>query len=336
MYKNVFVTGGTGFIGSYILEELIQRGYQVTAIRRSPKKPLSLSEASFEKINWIDCDLFDTIGLLEAMDGCDAVIHAAAMVSFHGNEREQLYKTNIEGTANIVNCALELNIQRLVYISSVAALGRTSSGEEVDEEKKWVDSKTNTHYAISKYKAEMEVWRGMGEGLSTVILNPSTVLGFGDWNQSSCAIFKNVYNEFPWYTNGVNGFVAVEDVALAAVLLLEDAVSSQRFIINGENYSFKKLFDSIAQSFQKKAPTKEATPFLGAIAWRLEAIKALFTGKKPLLTKETAKVAQSFTYFNNSKIRRHLKDFTPTPLSQSIDNACKKYSEAVRAGILAK
>ena len=140
-------------------------------------------------------------------------------------------------------------------------------------------------------KAELEVWRGISEGLNAVILNPSTILGYGDWNHSSCAIFKKIYEEFKWYIPGINGFVDVEDVANAAVLLMESNITEQRFIVNGDNWSFKKLQDTIADSFGKKHPSRKATPFLNGIAWRMEKIKIIFSGKKPLLTKESARVA---------------------------------------------
>lgn len=276
------------------------------------------------------------ITLEEAMEGVDAVIHSAAKVSFHNADRDALYRVNVEGTANMVNAAIEKGVPRFVYISSVAAIGRGIHGEQVDETRKWDPERKTTHYAKSKFKAELEVWRAMGEGLDTVILNPSTILGYGDWNQSSCAIFKNVYNEFPWYTKGINGFVDVEDVARAAVLLMESRISGERFIVNGDNWSFHKLLDTIADGFHKKRPHKEATPLLGALAWRLEALKSLFTGQKPLLTRESAKVAQSITHFSNRKLCDALPGFTFTPLDQSIAKACEKYAKKVSTASLAE
>ncbi|HEY4150882.1 MAG TPA: NAD-dependent epimerase/dehydratase family protein, partial [Chitinophagaceae bacterium] len=261
----------------------------------------------------------------EAMEGVDAVIHSAAIVSFIPSQRARMYRTNVDGTANVVNAALLKKIQRFVHISSVASIGRTAGESMVTEEKEWQENKVNTHYAISKYMAEMEVWRGMGEGLSTVVLNPSTIIGYGDWNNSSCAIFKTVYNEFPWYTNGINGFVAVEDVAAAAVALLESTVNGERFIVNGDNWSFRQLFDAIADGFHKKRPQREATPFLGEIAWRMEKLKATFSGKSPLLTRESAKVAHSKTRFDNSKLRKALPGFAFTPLQTAVENACNHY-----------
>jgi nucleoside-diphosphate-sugar epimerase len=231
----------------------------------------------------------------------------------------------VDGTANVVNVALEKNVRRFIHISSVAALGRTANGGHVNDEKRWEESKVNTHYAISKFKAELQTWRGLNEGLEGVILNPSTILGYGDWHSSSCAIFKNIYNGFKWYTAGINGFVDVEDVAKATLLLMESDITEQRYIVNGDSWDFKKLQDTIADNFNKKRSSKLATPFLMAMAWRAEKIKALFTGKKPLLTKESARVAQSKTIFENEKLLKALPGFTYTPLEESIKNACEKY-----------
>ena len=321
----IFITGGTGFLGSYIIKELIAKGYSVRALRRSAKLPFYLPPVVFENVEWIEGDILDVVILDEAIRGVDAVIHAAASVSFHKHDRPLMYKTNIEGTANVVNAAIEHNISRLVHISSVAAIGRTANGDTVTEEKTWVESKAHSHYAITKYRAEMEAWRGMGEGLNVVIANPSTIIGYGDWNTSSCALFKNVYNEFPWYSNGINGFVDVEDAARAIVLLMEENISGERFIINSDNWPFQKLFNTIATAFRKKQPTREGTPLLAALAWRMEKVKSFFTGDKPLLTKETARIAHSKTNFSNRKILKALPGFSFTPLEQSIENACKKY-----------
>lgn len=322
----VLVTGGTGFLGAYIIKHLVEKGYPVRAIKRASSNiPFYLPASVADKVEWVEADILGVMELDDAMKNISAVIHSAAKVSFYKKDKECLYETNVEGTANVVNIALENNIQRFVHISSVAALGRTKTGEKVNEEKQWKDSRINTHYSISKHKGEMEVWRGIAEGLSGVILNPSTLLGYGDWNSSSSAIFKSVYKEFPYYTEGVNGFVGVEDVASAAVALMESDISGQRYIVNGGNYSFKQIFDLIAEGFNKRKPWRSATPFMGEIAWRAEAIKGFFTRVKPLLTKETAKIAHSKTYFDNAKILAALPGFQFTPLEAALKRACELY-----------
>jgi dihydroflavonol-4-reductase len=320
-----FVTGGNGFLGAYIVRMLVERGHTVRAMRRTAKLPFFIPAPVFDKVEWVHGDVLDTVLLDEAMEGMDHVIHCAAKVSYVSDERKPMFQTNIEGTANVVNTALRKDIKRFVHISSVAALGRSSDGETVDETRQWQDSKLNTNYAISKYRSEVEVWRGIAEGLPAVIVNPSTIIGFGDWHTSSCAIFKSVYEEFPWYTYGVNGFADVEDVARAVILLLDSNITAERFVLNGDNWTFAQLFNAIADGFGRKHPHLKATPFLSGIAWRMEKLKSLLTHKPSLLTKESARIAQTRTYFDAHKIQQYLPDFAFTSLQQSIQQACGRY-----------
>ena len=329
----IFLTGGTGFVGAYTIKNLVQKGYTIRALkRRSSRLPFFIPKEICEAVDWVDGDVLDIVSLQDAMKGADAVIHTAAIVSFLKKDRKEMYAVNVDGTANVVNAALELGIPRLVHISSIAALGRTTNAEMVTEEKKWEENKNNTHYAISKHHAEVHAWRGFAEGLRGVILNPSTVLGFGDWHRSSCALFRNAYREFPWFTNGVNGFVGVEDVAEAAVRMLDSGITEKRFIVNAENWGFRKLFTCMAEKFHKKPPYREATRTMGEIAWRIEGFKSLLTGRKPLLTRETAKVAQSKTSFDNGAIVKALPRFQFSPLESVVKNACEKYMEALERG----
>lgn len=315
-------------MGAYILKELVQQGYNVRAIKRSSSRlPFFIDAEVLRKVEWVEGDILDVISLADAMEGVDTVIHCAAIVSFHHSDRSQMYRVNVEGTKNVVNVALEQQVQRFVYISSVAAIGRKITGTVVDESAKWENNKANTHYAISKFYAELEVWRGFSEGLQGVILNPATVLGYGDWNQGSCGLFKSAYNEFKWYSRGVNGFADVEDVARATVALMKSDITDERFIICNDNWPFRKLFDTMADCFGKKRPSKEATPFLAGLAWRLEKVKSILTGKKPLLTKESAKVANSFTRFSNEKLLKALPGFSYRPLEETIKRACKMYMQ---------
>lgn len=333
----VLITGGTGFLGSYIIKELVKKDYFVRAIRRSTSQlPFYIHPQIFEKVEWVEGDVLDTVSLEDAMEGAETVIHSAALVSFHKSDKDQMYQVNTMGTANVVNAALEKNISRFVHVSSVAALGRSKMNSHVNEEKKWHESKNNTHYAISKYRAEIEVWRGVAEGLNAVIINPSTVIGYGDWNMSSCRIFKAVYDGFPWYSTGVNGFVDIEDVARAAVMLMQSSISEQRFIVNADNWSFQQLFNTIADGFDKRRPHRKMTPSLLKFVRTIEEVKGLLAGNKPLLTKESARVANSNTFFENDKLLEALPGFSFTPLQESIHKACKKYIENLHSGLLTR
>jgi dihydroflavonol-4-reductase len=328
----VLVTGGTGFLGAYILKNLLEKGFDVRATRRSAALPFFIPAAILEKVEWIDAEVLDVVSLEDAMEDVRAVIHAAAIVSFDTRDRNKMYQVNVEGTANVVNCAVERGVKRMIHVSSVAALGRTTKAGVVTEEKKWEENNSNTHYAISKHHAEMHVYRGFAEGLEGVVINPSTILGYGNWHHSSCALFKNAYKGFNWYTKGINGFVGVEDVAEATVQLLESEINQKRFIVNADNWPFQKLFNTIADNFGKPRPAREATRAMGELAWRVESMKAMLTGTKPLLTRETAKVAQSQTSFDNAALLAALPGFSFTPLETVIANSCEKYKAALGRG----
>ncbi len=327
----LFLTGGTGFLGSYILSELVQNGYPVRALRRHRGIPPYLPQEIAGKVEWVSGDILDTDCLNEYLKDCDRIIHSAGLVSFNPGDRHKLFKVNIEGTANLVNAALENNITDFVYISSVGALGITDDPEPVNEEKKWETNEQQSNYAVSKYYAEMEVWRGMAEGLTPLILNPSIVIGYGDWSQGSCAIFKNVYDEFPWYTQGTSGFVDVGDLARALISLMESSVRNEKFIVSAENWSYRHLFGRIADGLGKKHPSREATPFLAALAWRMEKIKSAINGNHPLLTRETAAIAARRCIYDNGKLLRALPGFQFTPMEDTIRNACPKYLQNLQA-----
>ena len=126
----------------------------------------------------------------------------------------------------------------------------------------------------------MEVWRGMGEGLSPLIVNPSTLLGYGDWNHTSCGLFKTAFREFPWYMDGTNGFADVEDAARAIIALMDSGIRNERFIISAENRSYREIFKWMAAGFGKKQAIRKATPFLAGLAWRKEKIKIAFYQKQ--------------------------------------------------------
>ncbi len=314
----ILVTGATGLVGSHLIAQLVKEGKKVRALYRST---IPLIEET-DRIDWVKGDLLDVISLENAMIGIEQVYHCAAMVSFNPKNKKALHKTNIEGTENLVNACLDAGIQKLLFVSSVAALGRIREGTPIDESMNWTEESSNSEYGKSKFYSEMEVWRGIGEGLNAVIVNPAIILGAGDWNNGSSGIFKSAYNEFPWYTEGTSGFVDVMDVVKAMILIMESNFSSERFILSGANLPYKEVFSQIARNFQKKPPHRKVTPFMAAMVWRLEAIKAFFTKKDPLLTKETAKTAAAKVMFDNNKIHRFFPNFSYLPINQSLERIC--------------
>ncbi|MBX9734911.1 MAG: NAD-dependent epimerase/dehydratase family protein [Chitinophagaceae bacterium] len=324
----ILVTGATGLVGTHLIQLLVEQGKSVRALYRTVI-PEALRDSLVE---WVKGDITDILSLEAAMEHVTQVYHCAAVVSFNPKKRKALHVINVEGTANVVNACIEKKVKKLLFVSSVAALGRIRQDKPIDESMNWSTETSNSEYGKTKYLAELEVWRGMGEGLDTIVVNPVIILGSGDWNGGSSGIFKSAYDEFPWYTNGMSGFVDVKDVVSAMHLLMEAPISGKRFILSAANMYYREIFNMIADAFGRKQPHKQVTPFLAAIVWRFEAIKAIFTGKDPLLTKETAKTAQANVRFNNTRLLETFPDFTYTPLPTSILRICaelkKKYNLA--------
>ena len=320
---NILVTGGSGLVGSELIRQLLAGGNVVRAIYNNSPLP----DFHSDKISAIKCNILDPAGMEEAMEGITELYHCAAVVSFNPKQRQHMLSINIEGTANVVNAGLDAGIKKMVHVSSVSALGRIREGETVTEEMNWTEESNNSLYGKSKYLGEMEVWRGVGEGLEAVIVNPSLILGAGDWKKGSSEIFYSAYNEFPWYSEGVSGFVDVRDVARAMILLMNSKLTNERFILNSENRSYHTIFSDIAHCFGKKPPHKKVTPFLAEMVWRWEAFKSKFSGKDPLLTKETVRTAQAKVYFDNSKIRESLPGFEFYKVSEAIEYTCERLRE---------
>lgn len=322
----ILVTGGTGFLGSHLLRALVSSGQPVRALFRK-NIPEQLQDIQ-DKITWVQGDILDVYSLEDALVNVTQVYHCAAVVAFEPGSHARMMKINAEGTANVVNMSLEAGVKKLVHVSSVAALGRAKEGNPIDELGEWQDSPNNSKYAISKYLGEMEVWRGIAEGLDAVIVNPSIILGTGFWNDGSGMLIKNAWKEFPYYTEGINGFVDVEDVVTAMIALMESPVTEQRFILSADNWSYRQLFNAMAKGLRKKAPHIAVKPWMAAIVWRLEKLKGFFTGKHPLVTKETARTAQLKVYYNNQRIQETLPHFRFRPLEQTIDRICKVFLQA--------
>jgi dihydroflavonol-4-reductase len=319
----VLVTGGAGLVGKELITQLLAKGKQVRAIYNKTM----LDEFHSSMVEQLQCNILDVVGLEEAMTGIDEVYHCAAIVTFNPKKKREMFKINVEGTANVVNAALDAGVKKMVYVSSVAALGRIREDEMINETMNWTEETSNSSYGQSKYLAELEVWRGIGEGLNAVMVNPVVILGAGDWNAGSSQIFKNVYKEFPWYSEGTTGFVDVRDVAAAMIQLMEADISAQRFILSAENRSFHDLLHLVANAFGKKPPHKKVTPLIAKVVWRLEALKSKFTGEDPLVTKETAKTALAKVNFDNGKIKKFLPQFNYRTIEDTVSDTCALFQQ---------
>ncbi len=315
----ILVTGGSGLLGKELITQLLVQGKKVTA---TYNKTL-LADFNSPLFAQCQCNILDVVGLEELMQqGIEQVYHCAAIITFDPKHKEKLFKVNIEGTANVVNAALNAGVTKMVHVSSVAALSRRKDGKPITEDINWTEEDGLSNYGQSKYSGELEVWRGIGEGLNAVVVNPSVILGAGDWNGGSSQIFKTYYDNFPWYSNGVTGFVDVKDVAAIMIQLMESDISAERFIVSADNKTYQEIFNLIAKGFNKKIPGRKVTPLIAKIVWRLEAIKSLFNGKAPLVTKETAAAALEKVYFDNSKLKKFLPQFSYRNIEETIAQTC--------------
>lgn len=330
----ILVTGGTGLVGSHLLAKLTKTETSVRAIYRSKKsiektkivfKALKIDN-QFEKIEWYQADLLDYFELEKALDCITHVYHAAAKVSFSSNDFDELMKVNVEGTAHLVNLALEKGIQKLCYVSSVASLGSYPNNKPTDEEAIWQMNKNTSNYSVSKYYAENEVWRASEEGLNVVIVNPATIIGFGDWQESSTAILKKVYDGLYFYPSGANGFVSVNDVVKAMVQLMNGDVKNERFLLVSKNMRFIDLFTMIAKGFNRKAPQRLVSKKLAQSLIYLDFIRSKLTGKPVVLTKESVDTAYRTKTFSSQKIREQL-GFEFEDLELSIKETCGLYKK---------
>jgi len=272
----VLVTGATGMVGSRLVLDLIEAGYDVRAIYRDKKRIDQFikniecyginSDLYTQSIEWVEADLLDYIQLTKALEGIEMVFHCAAMVSFHPSERSRMFDNNINGTSNLVNICLDKGIKKICYVSSIAALGKTDNGELIDEETSWIPEKKHSGYSISKFHSEMEIWRGVNEGLEAVIVNPSVIIGPGDWSSGSPAFFSMIGKGLKFFSDGVNGFVDVRDVTKAMLLLTNESniekAKNNRFLLNSTNISYESFFKIIAASISVEPPKKHASKII--------------------------------------------------------------------------
>lgn len=272
------------------------------------------------RLSWRSCDLLDIMAVADVMQGITHVYHCAATVSFDSRRRDEMIHNNITATSHVVDAALEAGVQKLLHVSSVASLGRTTVGDDdmITEETHWEEGKANSAYAISKFHAEMEVWRAMAEGLNAVVVNPGIILGEGDWSKGSANLMQIVYDEFPWYTEGVNAWVDVKDVADAMVLLMNSPLSEERFVLSSGNFSYKEIFTAMAVALGRTPPSRLASPWMTEIVWRAEVLKSRLAGKETTISKESARTAQAHFRYSDAKFRGAFPGFRYRSLEETV------------------
>jgi len=330
--NSTFVTGATGLIGSHVVRYLLALGRPVSALYRAQNGYGLLTDIAAQ-ITWLEGDVLDIPSLEIAITpGCD-VIHCAALVSFVPKDRARMEQVNVEGTANIVNVCLLRKVRKLAYLSSVAALGRPEPKQDVPgpvvltEAQKWQESPLNSAYAKTKYRAELEVWRGNAEGLPVVMVNPTIVLGEGDWSRSSTQLIKYVYDEKRFYTEGDINYVDVLDVAEAIVKLLHSPVVDQRFILNAGALPYRDFLTQLAQALGKRPPTIRVPPELAKVLASIESVRSFLTGTSPLVTQETARGASYRYYYPGEQITQSI-DFQYRPLEMTVERIARQVRRA--------
>lgn len=323
-------------MGSHVVADQLIQGHAVRVLYReeSRKKIVfhvlsyyypSEYQRLYDRIEWIKGDILNTSDLMDAMQDVDIVIHCAALVSFKRKDFYRLWKVNREGTANVVNVALDLGIKKLVHVSSTAAIGSDSQFTDgiKRESNHWNANEAASTYSYTKFSAEKEVWRGIEEGLNAVIVNPSVMFGPGSWDETSLTIFKTLDAGLKYYTAGGNAFVDVRDVADLISILVKNDVHSERFLVTGQNLKFKELFDKIGEEMKIRSPYKLAGPSLTEFAWMLSSLKAYFTGKSSALTKESARSSQKTVLYSSEKVLKTFPEFKFRTLEDTIRNTIK-------------
>jgi dihydroflavonol-4-reductase len=335
----IAVSGASGFLGSYTVCMLLEKGRTVRAFRRVTsdmhefelifsyyfRASTEAQRSGFRsQLQWVNADVLDIPSIEEALEGADEVYHCAAVVSFVQKDRNMMMRVNVEGTANMVNAALLKGVKKFCHVSSIAALGRARSGDEITEKTQWADSSHNSNYAVSKYLAEMEVWRGAEEGLNVVIVNPGVILGVGDFNKGSAKLFTLVWKGMQFYTDGVNGYVDVQDVARAMILLMARSVFGKRFVLVGKNMEMRWYLDTVAEHLGKKKPTIKVNRLISHLAWMADGARSFVMGRSPSLTRETARASLNRFFYSSHAIQEQT-GFRFTPMEQTLEEASTQF-----------
>lgn len=320
----VLVTGATGFLGSELVRQLLLKGIKVRALKRESSRIPEILKNE-KAIEWFNADLLDYYSIEEALQDIDQVYHCAALVSFDPGHKKEMLKVNVEGTANLLHASMANNIKKFLHVSSVAAVGDSKKGELITEKHHWEFGKGQSGYSISKYESEMEVFRADAEGLCTVIVNPTIIIGKNAGKEGSGQLFETIRKGMSYYPGGSFGYVDVEDVARAMVLLMESGLSGKRFILNAENWSYRDLFTEIATKFGKKSPNIALKPWMLELARYATGMISALTGKKYGLSKDTVRSAFKKQNYSNESIVNAL-NLEFKPVRDSIADICKNFS----------
>ncbi|WP_214072172.1 NAD-dependent epimerase/dehydratase family protein [Mucilaginibacter sp. dw_454] len=320
----ILITGATGFLGSELAKQLADKGEAVRCTKRATSVIPALL-VPYAQIEWVEADMLDIFALEAALKGVTQVYHCAAWVSLKQKDKDPMIRTNVKGTGNLVNLCLDRDI-KLVHVSSIAAIGLSKPGILINENDHLDISTEYDGYAISKLESEMEVWRGIAEGLNAVIVNPSLIIGANAGTLGSGQLFETVRKGLKFYTEGTAGFVDVEDVAKSMIALMESDITEQRYIISAENRNYQQITAEIAQGFDIKPPAFLVKPWMMELAWRAAYLGALITGKSPAIDKIAAKSSYQTRDYDNAKIKQAI-GIEFKPISKSISEICERLAK---------
>jgi dihydroflavonol-4-reductase len=332
----IVVTGATGLVGSHLLYRILAGGGDeaVRIVVRDISRLEGLRrvfsfygkdwEAYSDRVEVIEGDLFDLAVVEDMLEGVDKVYHCASVVSFDPRDRTHLIEGNKEITANLVNSMLYKGVRRMLHVSSTSALGEALPGDMVTEELEWEYSRSRTGYSVSKFESEREVWRGWAEGLEVVIVNPAMVVGPGNWGESSTGLISRCDEGLLFFTEGVNAYVDVRDVAEVMVRLMESDINGERFVLAAENITFREFFGMVCHALGRRAPRYRARRWMAEVVWRMEYLRSLITSRPPVITHETARTAMKKTFYSSEKAEKTL-GFSFRPLHESIGWTCRHY-----------
>ena len=328
------VIGANGLVGSHVLIQLLLQNRMVTATSRTGKaSPLIIDllnwynvplEKYSELVQWKTLDITDIFSIEEIISSNSVVYHCAGLVSFSESHKDELERINVDGTANLVNVCTSLNILKFVYVSSVSTLSVKENTNVLNEESFWKTSGRESNYARSKYKAEMEVWRGVEEGLNVVIVNPTIIIGPHNFSQGSVQLIEAVANGLKFFPSGATGFVDADDLANVLIKLADSDITEERFVINNVNLSYRDFLSKVAVALQVNSPRIRVTNWMASLAWRIDKVRTSLFNKKPLVTKETAYASAQSVEYDTRKLSKYIHHAF-TPIEGMITNTCSFY-----------
>lgn len=330
-----FITGASGLVGSHLLLELLQSYTSdlrilirhidsIKQIKKTVSHYIPDAEERLKTCTWILGDVLDEQSLRKGINGAQYIYHCAAIVSFDAKDKELMLNVNVQGTANIVKLALEYQIKKLCYVSSIATIGNSKHGELITEEYEWTPGDKVSSYSISKHEAEQEVWKGIKQGLKAVMVNPCMIVGPGNWGHSSTLFFPLINRGMLFYPTGGTSFVDVRDVVEIMLKLMHSSIQGERFIVASENLPFRTFFSWIADALGKRKPWIPITPIIGKISWMMAGVLNLILTKKLPITKESVDRGGVTNYFDNTKIKRALS-YEFRSVKEAITHTAKCY-----------